>query len=197
MKDINEALDTLINDSNSSYDNSYYEPKKQKSNYTDEYLIKGIPLWAWAGWSGGYYPDWDETSEYHLVKKKAWEILGSPKVSEVNSNNQVNFTIFSGIFGGDMITVLSDINNYDVLKKVCPLIINWSHTKSKSIDAVIISNQESKDNDNYVVAPVIDGEVDDTNNWFTLGSDSFNLNPFNDKNFGLNLKKQLDLLKNK
>lgn len=216
MRDINEAIDLLI--SNSSSDSSYSEPsysssgpsysrkkpsyysysdesenyyktKQDTSNYTEDQLYKGIPIWAWAGYSGGLPPSWNETIPYYLLKKKAWELLGSPNKKNVTSRNNVTFTVFDGRYGRDIITLLSDINNYELLKDVCPHFIKWADFNPK---AIIMYNEDSNQDNNYIVAPVNNKIVSDTSEWFTLGSESFNMNPFNDEYFVIELKDRLN-----
>jgi len=176
MRDINEAIDVLI--------------KNVSTSYTEDQLYKGIPIWAWAGYSGGTPPSWSETNPYDLLKKKAWELLGSPNRKNLTSKNNVSFYVFDGSYGRSMITLFSDINNYELLKEVCPHFMKWGGDSNPK--AIIMYNEDSKEENNYIVAPVSNKTVSDTSEWFTLGSESFNMNPFNDKYFVKELKDRLN-----
>ena len=54
-------------------------------------------------------------------------------------------------------------------------------------------NEDSNEESNYIVAPVNNKIISDTNEWFTLGSESFNMNPFNDRYFVEELKDRLNI----
>ena len=204
MRDINEAIDLLLSNgsSDSSYSDdsenyykpseNYYKPKTKQdtSNYTEDQLYKGIPIWAWAGYSGGLPPSWSETNPYDLLKKKAWELLGSPNRKNLTSKNNISFNIFDGRYQRDTITLLSDITNYELLKEVCPHFMKWSDFNPK---AIVMYNEDSNEESNYIVAPVNNKIVSDTSEWFTLGSESFNMNPFNDRYFVKELKQKLNI----
>lgn len=208
MRDINEAIDLLLSSgsSDSSYSKpsyyrkkpsyysdeseNYYKSRQDTSNYTQDQLYKGIPIWAWAGYSGGIPPSWNETSSYYLLKKKAWELLGSPNRQNLTSKNNVNFSVFDGSYQRNTITLLSDITNYELLKEVCPHFMKWSDFNPK---AIVMYNEDSNEESNYIVAPVNNKIVSDTSEWFTLGSESFNMNPFNDRYFVEELKDRLNI----
>jgi hypothetical protein len=194
MKLINQAFDVLERNSNSarssdSYSNSY-DNEPEEDLYPNDPKIKGVPIWAWAGYAGGS-PPFVSNSSYDILKREAWVLAGEPTESKVE---QYYYQLFDGNFPRSSITLLS---NKASIKKTIPLFLQWCDSFKKV--AVIVyhipNNSYNKERPSFINALV-----------FPLKNESEVLNPvtvefdndgfgniFNDKNNVKLLKKSLGI----
>lgn len=176
---LNTALDVLEKSISEQSPGDFSEYNYQ-SNRNDK---SEIPVWAWAGYSGGAPPraniSTEDFTDYNYIKKKAWEISGSNPTP--TKSDEYTFYNFDGRYGRGVFTVYA---NEDTLKTIAGWMVIWdSFHKSK---AVLVSHI---DFDGYMVFPVIKGRVQDPIG--IIESNSFNGNPFNDPQFSHHLNEML------
>lgn len=176
---LNTALDIL----EKSPEDSVYEESPGYTSYRKQDSSK-VPVWAWAGYSGGYPPQasiyTEDYSDINFIKKKSWEISGAK--STPTKTDEYNFMNFDGRYGRGSFTVYA---NEDTLQTVAGWLVKWdSFNRSK---AVVVGHQ---DFDRYMVFPVVNGQV--LRSIGFIESDSFNRNPFNDQQFHRHLNQMLE-----
>lgn len=177
---LNTALDILEqNPGGGSVDDNYDRPYRPERREKQE-----VPIWAWAGYSGGLPPQASISREsfedINYIKKKAWEISGSnPKPSK---HDEYTFHNFDGRYGRGMFTVYA---SEDTLKTIAGWMPVWDHfNRSK---AILVSNPGF---DRYMVFPVTGSQIGESIGF--IESDSFNKNPFNDPHFERHLNQMLE-----
>jgi curved DNA-binding protein CbpA len=191
LKILNTALD-VIRDEGTGYDSSQFSRQTRQTTRRpggtpmDQY--PNVPIWAWAGYSGGSPPFGDihrqNYRDINYIKKKAWEMAGKPK--RPTKSDEFTFWNFDGRYGRGVFSVFAK-DKSNILTEIAKAMIAWdSFFKSK---AVLIR----KPNGVTEVAPVKNGKIVQSGPWFmSPSSSSFNLNPFNDSSFADKLNAMLD-----
>lgn len=110
---LNTALDVLENSNltDGVEDYSGYTSRPGRRDKTN------IPVWAWAGYSGGSPPTasihTEDFTDYNFIKKKAWEISGSNPTP--TKSDEYTFWNFDGRYGCGSFTIYA---NEDTLKTI-------------------------------------------------------------------------------
>lgn len=201
MRYINAAYDVLKNIAQEKKTNythqsnkdtwDFKKKKSKKREYDDnwkydEYPFRKdpkVPLWAWAGWSGGYPPNGtytDVPNNMNYVKRKAWEMSGKPSSIK---QNEYRFWDWDGSQFRQAISVYAK-DDADILFRISELVMAWGSTHT--IGSVFF--QKVIDPRNLFLINIRGKRIDPMKEF---EHDSFNANPSHDQDFVEYLRKNI------
>lgn len=193
LKKINAALDAIGKDSGGdSAEREWNQPGPQNEadqDWADDPKFRGVPIWAWAGYSGGASPSINyrrDPSNYSFLKREAWRVSGEP--TKVGKKDELTFTLFDGHHGRNMITV---VGKKSKINRIIPLFLDWVD-KFFTKGAVVIQGEQIGGGKKTLVVPLKkNGKPILKRDWKTVEHDSFNNNPFNDKDYTNEIKQYM------
>jgi hypothetical protein len=157
MKLINQAFDVLSKTSNKpsySYAGASDNDSYDEDLYADDEKYNGIPIWAWAGYSGGLPPRAGNTP-FDRLKREAWILAGKPTLRKDVKEYYYNF--FDGFFSRDSISLFSSKKS---IPNTVPLFLEWVdnfHRRGNVTQAVMVAPKS--DRNAFTVYPIVGDSV--------------------------------------